>query len=540
METSRKAALLILLAAPWFLPPQWGPSPAVGPLLLSLACAGLVLLLTPSGPSRGTVALTFGLAALAAWTWLNATLLGEFAALWIMVCAALAGHRLRHAGWAQPMADAWLLAALASSVIALCQYLGIASHFAFMSPAAPGEAFGQLRQRNQFASLATIGLAALLWRAAHTSLDQLRALKRWHWMAAVLLATASAATSSRTGALELGLLGIFAWYGYSGRTGVRALYAVALLAYVAASVTLPMMLPSDVHAPALWSRLAIEREGCGGRMTLWQNVWHLIQQRPWTGWGWGELDYAHFMTDYEGLRFCDLLDNAHNLPLHLAVELGIPTAVLLCLFLGGILLRARPWRAGGADGLLAWSVLGTILLHSLLEYPLWYGPFQLAFGLAAGTAWVGPSTPPGPSGAGHALNRRGVADLLACAALAAAAYAAWDYHRVSQLYLPPAQRAADYRENTLAKVRDSRLYRTQVEFAEFTLTPLTQDTAPYLYAMGKALLHYSPESRVVEKLADSARLLGREDEAEFYLARYRSVYPADYACWSAARQAAPR
>ncbi len=27
---------------------------------------------------------------------------------------------------------------------------------------------------------------------------------------------------------------------------------------------------------------------------------------------------------------------------------------------------------------MAWGVLAIILLHSLLEYPLWYGPFQMA------------------------------------------------------------------------------------------------------------------------------------------------------------------
>ena len=40
-------------------------------------------------------------------------------------------------------------------------------------------------------------------------------------------------------------------------------------------------------------------------------------------------------------------------------------------------------------------------------------------------------------------------------ALAAVLYAAWDYHRVSQIYLAPEQRDAAYRGDTLAKVRDS-------------------------------------------------------------------------------------
>ena len=64
---------------------------------------------------------------------------------------------------------------------------------------------------------------------------------------------------------------------------------------------------------------------------------------PWLGWGWGELDYAHYATLYDGPRFCDILDNAHNLPLHLAVELGIPgrDAALRRPGVGGCA-RARP------------------------------------------------------------------------------------------------------------------------------------------------------------------------------------------------------
>jgi len=541
MAAPQKTAVLVLLAAPWLLPPQWGPSPTVLPLLLSLACVGLVLLLAPSVPSRGTVALMAALAMLGGWSWLAGTMLGEFAALWIVVCAALAAYRLRHAGWMHIMADAWLLAALVSSVIALCQYLGLAGQFAVMSPAALGEAYGQLRQRNQFASLANLGLAALLWRVAQTPSVASGTHGRWHPLAAVLLATATAATASRTGAVQLVLVGVLAWSGYRGHAGVRRLYGAALSAYLVATVALPMGLPSDAHAPGVWSRLAIEQEGCGGRLTLWRNVWQLVRQRPWTGWGWGELDYAHFMTDYEGPRFCDLLDNAHNLPLHLAVELGAPAAIVLCLLVGGLLLRVRPWRNTGSNNILVWSVLGAIGVHSLLEYPLWYGPFQLTFGLAVGAAWAGsPAASGTSSGQRRASYQRRVTDAFACAAVVAACYAAWDYRRISQLYLPPAQRAAAYQEDTLDKVRDSRLFRAQVAFAEFALTPLTQDTAPRLYVMGKALLHYSPEARVLEKLIDSARLSGHLDEADLYLARYRIVYPTDYTRWSIARQTAPQ
>ena len=37
---------------------------------------------------------------------------------------------------------------------------------------------------------------------------------------------------------------------------------------------------------------------------------------------------------------------------------------------------------------MAWAVLAVIGLHSLLEYPLWYGPFQIAFGLCLAWLWL--------------------------------------------------------------------------------------------------------------------------------------------------------
>ena len=47
------------------------------------------------------------------------------------------------------------------------------------------------------------------------------------------------------------------------------------------------------------------------------------------------------------------------------------------------------------------------------------------------------------------------------------------------------------------------------------------------------MLYFSPEPRVVEKMIESAVMLGRDDEALFYLARYRAAFADSYARWSA-------
>jgi hypothetical protein len=112
------------------------------------------------------------------------------------------------------------------------------------------------------------------------------------------------------------------------------------------------------------------------------------------------------------------------------------------------------------------------------------------------------------------------------------AYSAWDYWRVSQLYLLPADRAGAYREGTLDKVRNTRLFGNQVQFAELTTSPLTPDNAEQLHAMAHRLLHFSPEPRVIEKLIEAAVMLGRDDEAVFYLERFKAAFTQAHAAWA--------
>lgn len=476
---------LLLLILPWLYPFATGPSPGVRPWLFALACATFLWIgrrgLTPSQILYG-----------------------------------------------------WLLAGSISAVIGLLQYAGATQGLApWVAAAAPGEAYGNLRQRNQFATLLNLGLTAGVWLMAMDG----RGKPMRHaalLLSMALLGAANAASASRTGMAQLLILAVLAWWWGLWRKALpRQLLFTALLAYGVASLILPALAnPQAAGEPSIWTRLREGNSTCGSRLTLWGNVLQLIAQRPWSGWGWGELGYAHFMAAYHGPRFCDILDNAHNLPLHLAVELGVPAALLLCGAASLFLLRARPWRETDAARQAAWTILALILFHSLLEYPLWYGPFQIAAGLCLWVLARGAGESPGPSGTAWRLTwEHGVAAAL----LMLTVYAQWDYHRISQIYLAPERRDAAYRENTLEKIRGSRLFATQVRFAEFSITDLRPENAAQLNAMAHELLHYSPEAGVVEKLIDSAILLQRSDEASLYQARYRAAFPIEYARWLAER-----
>ena len=463
-----------LLVLPWLTPWSPAPQPNTVPWLLSWACVGLLL---------------------------------------------VGGQQVRPLD----IARAWACAALISSVLGLIQYFGAASAlYPWLHITGLGEANANLRQRNQLATLLGMGLMAVLCWQAH-GLKTRQAL----WMLA-LLGTGLAATRSRTGLLHMLLITVLTafWAHRSRWQGLRysprlALWALAF--YWLASWGLPWFLGVLTEHVTLSALIRLgDDEGCRSRRVLWANVLHLIAQKPWTGWGWDALKYAHYITPYAGapeVRFCDVLGNAHNLPLHLAVTLGIPIAAALVLAVLAVLAWARPWGQTEPTVQLAWSVLALIGVHSLLEFPLWYGPFQMAVLLCA--LLLRKRAPLGaPRPSRHVQLAGGL--VLAMAALLAS-----DYARVRQIYVPAHQRWPAWRDDPLGAARSSWFFKSSATFAELSLTRLTPENAPWVLTTSQAMLHFSPEPMVVRALIVSAQLLERHDLVALHSARWRAAFASE-------------
>jgi hypothetical protein len=469
--------LVFLLAWPWVQPFTSPPLPNAWPLLISWTCLALALLVS----QRLTVAV---------------------------------------------VVQSWAIAALLSSAMGLVQFFG---HAEFWAPALHvpdylGDAMGNLRQRNQLASLLAMGiLAVMIWRALGLSI--VHSL----WMLGSL-AVGMAATSSRTGLLQLLFIGLWMLWHRSAPKGREALALTAFVlgVYVLASWILPgllQQLSGQATDNAMVRMGALD--GCGGRQVLWSNVLHLVAQKPLGGWGWDQLRYAHYITDYPSQRFCDMLGNAHNLPLHMAFVWGVPAALAGMLGVSVWVIRARPWRYKSPGQQLAWGVLGVLALHSLLEYPLWYGPFQVALllclWLMGGRVWQAGQNRARTTGLGLVL-------------LGILAFVAYDHAQVQQIYWPSAQRYSVWRGQALQVAQRAWLFRDTALFAQVTTTPVQEGNARAMLEDSLRAMHTSPEPRVIEKLLDSAQLLGEDALYEAHKKHFQRVYPQDYLAWVQHRQ----
>ncbi len=437
------------------------------------------------------------------------------------------------------IASGWLLAALGSSFLGLLQYFDLEnSLYPWVAPTGPGYVTANVHQLNMLATLLSMGLLCVWW------LLQKRHLAAGHaaWMSGLLL-VALAATASRTGMVHLMAIScmLIYWHPRQWRT-VLVVLAAGWGLYALAASGLPWL--------AFVTRgIGIERDllgrfgadlGCHSRRILWSNVWDLIAQKPWTGWGVGELLYAHYITEFDGLRFCEKLSHAHNLPLQLGVTMGLPAVVIAgVIFLYGFF-KLKPWAARHSMERLCWGVIALLGVHSLLEYPLWFGVFQLVLALAV---WQIACVRRGetPADAVQAAQEwPGRGRIVASAVLLAGlSFVAWDYIKVSQLYLPASERLERYREDTFNKSRETVLFQSHVLIAQVVVTPLNQDNAELILAGALASLHVAPDSRIIRRVIEAAALLGRTDLVQLHEARYKLAWPKEYAEWKQGRTAAP-
>jgi O-antigen ligase len=508
--------LSIALAAIVWLCPLWlGPTAIVSALLWGAAGLGGLLLLDatatpqsqPASLQKLFWALLLSLGLMIAWR--SYSLQNTLAASLSLASIGLAATLTAKADQISPaklMAWGWLVAGLFNAALGLMQYFG-------WTDEPLGTAFGFLRQRNNFATLCNIALIALIYLWHQKQLRTALAAS-----AALLVLAGLAATTSRAGLL--GLIAIALAMSLS--KNLRKAAALLVLAYAFFAWALPQI----SHSPeTIVARVSSTTEGGqfqDSRRLMWDNTLALIRQQPLLGVGWREIDHALHLTNFGATaRFPGQVDNAHNLPLQFAAELGVPfTAIWLCALVW-LILRYKPWRTRAPELLLGWGILLVIGIHSLLEYPLWYAPFQIATGLASGLVFTQKKFSLRASTAHMAYGLAGTALLIFVA------YAAFDYHRVRQLFIPDAERSPLYRTDTRAQAEQSWLFAAQVRYAKLSTMTKSADNAPEVYALAQEVLHFSAEPWVFKILIDAGDQLAPHDaQIAAAVAVYKRQLPA--------------
>jgi O-antigen ligase len=287
------------------------------------------------------------------------------------------------------LAWALIIGALVQSLIGFTQVTGLApllNGAVFYDSSHPTtNIFGHIGQRNQYAHYLMWGVIAGVYLF---SIEKMRGVLFTVW--SVWLSLMLAYAGSRTILLYVVAVALIAilWHvrvrtAASRRLMLAMFFACCLV--VGMQFLLPLInqllaLLTHSHHAAVAS--GVERLAANGddmssrRFAEMHKAWLVFRDHPYAGVGWQQ--YAaqsvalqvlpQFSAD--GLN-SGLFTNAHNLILQLLAEMGggITASVLL-----GFLWVIWPFFSQKADveGVLPLACLSVTLIHSMLEYPLWY------------------------------------------------------------------------------------------------------------------------------------------------------------------------
>ena len=291
--------------------------------------------------------------------------------LWAMLLMAAAAT-LRDRLGLDEVADhlaAWIVVgALMNAVAAFAAYQGLRSPL--LMPLDGRQAiYGNLAQTNQFCHHLWLGIASTLYLSARGRLPA------WAWAAAcAILVPAAAFSGSRAGMLYAVAVAAIA-FQWRGLGSPRRVLALAV-AYIACANLLPLI-AGMAQTPV--DRIAADVAAGGGiRPILFQVGWDMFLRAPLLGLGFGSYPRESFRYGLDLPAWNGHGEHAHNLLAQLLGEMGILAAAGLCLALAywgrGI---ARRRDAPAAAWLAALAAVA--LIHSMVEYPLWYAHFLGVF-----------------------------------------------------------------------------------------------------------------------------------------------------------------
>jgi len=407
------------------------------------------------------------------------------------------------------------IAGLLSVGIQLHQWLGLEYSTTWIVEGSTGRPFSNIRQPNQLATLLLWGLLALAWGGV-----------RGYIRPAVLLLAAGyflfglALTESRTAWLGICILGIASWYWrallpWRGGHWVVAVFIGGFFVVVWMIPAINEALFLDVRDQSLGDLVRLSGET---RPQIWALFLQAATLRPWFGYGWNQLTYAHLAVALDQPALFVLYAHSHNLFLDLVLWWGFPFGLLvsmgICLWFWQRLHAVRD-----AYGMLMFLMVAVIGNHAMFELPLHYAYFLLPTGLAIGAI---------ESRTGVLMLSLRKARVASSAWLVSAVlfgFLVYDYMRIEASYevlrfeWMQVQSKAD-RNPPDVYVLDQ--LRSLIVYSRFE--PAREMSAAHLDWLRKVASLY-PSSGVIHKYAVALAWNGSPDKALLWLRRMCSVSP---------------
>jgi len=308
------------------------------------------------------------------------------AAIAVLLGASVAAQKQGSTRICITLTYTYLSVGLLSVAIAFLQFFGMETNIPFVlqlehSASMAPRPYANIGQPNQLALLLCLSIASTWW------LYQARRLRIATAIGITLIMLCGLTlTQSRTGWIIVPVFSALLLF-YQKKVGFRKVSAWLIggfvLSYALMVVTLPAIASFLMN---LSTPSAAERVAAGAsseRLVFFELAWKISALHPWFGAGWGEFSSQQQILAASHAPSIHS-NHAHNIVLNFAAELGWPVTLLVFGILSYWLFTSCLRRKISPEIGFATLCLMAVLMHSMVEFPLWYAYVLLPFALLVG------------------------------------------------------------------------------------------------------------------------------------------------------------
>lgn len=271
----------------------------------------------------------------------------------------------------------FIISALLSSYMMLKQWLLLTNGGIWIIDVPHNRPFANFAQPNNCATFLTLSLLALWYLFEQRKINYITGTSL-----ACLFLLCLALTQSRS-VWMYAICFVVWWYWKSKLLDTRlnknsifcllGIFAGFIYALPIASQYLGLIGISDV----------VERATSGYlRLQMWNQLLFALQQEPTWGYGWNQVSVAQ-ISIFSSYPTTEWTEHSHNILIDLLIWNGIPIGTVIIVFFAYWLFKLSQ-LAYTVENFIALSIIGAVLSHGLLEFPLEYATFLLPVGFLIG------------------------------------------------------------------------------------------------------------------------------------------------------------
>lgn len=240
-----------------------------------------------------------------------------------------------------------------------------------------GRPFANFAQPNNCATFLSMGLMAILYLYEKKHINKFCGIVLFSFILFGI-----ALTQSRTAWVFT--LFFVIWWFWKTRYLQTRLHKFSIFYFLGIFILFVMILPYiSNYLGVVATTDAISRATSGYlRIPMWHQMILAIQEQPLWGYGWNQVSVAQQIVFLE-YPTTEQIDSSHNIILDLLIWNGIPIGVTIIGFLSWWLYHLSKLVIS-IENFIALAMVGGVIVHAMIEFPLDYAFFLLPVGFLLG------------------------------------------------------------------------------------------------------------------------------------------------------------